>query len=295
MNRRLYKVLAWLPWLALPLTAVKFRQSWDRLPARMATHFNAAGRPNGWMPRETALGYALGLMALLLVIFTVILFLAQKRKTIDAASWALLGLFYFVAGAVYHANMAVLRYNLGGGPVQLGWIALAPVGAVALAAVYLAAQRGKPLPATQWIATETHASPFLAAVFLVPLGIELWAFTIMPAGSARFTLLAMCALFLLIAAFAWSGFQYNFGPAGVEIRSLGYRLRSIPISEINSYAIEPWNLLRGYGIRGVGRSRAYTWGNKVVHIRTIDGDVFLGHSEPERIMRDLDAIKQFAR
>ena len=50
---------------------------------------------------------------------------------------------------------------------------------------------------------------------------------------------------------------------------------------------------RGYGIRGVGNTRAYVWGNSVVHISTNDGEVFLGHSDPARLVRDLDQMKQF--
>ena len=101
----------------------------------------------------------------------------------------------------------------------------------------------------------------------------------------------MCVLFLVLAAFAWNGFQYNFGPGGLEIRTLGFRLRSIPLAQIQSYGVERWSLLRGYGIRGVGGSRAYVWGNKVVHIRTPQGEVFLGHGDPEQIVRDLDMIR----
>ena len=100
----------------------------------------------------------------------------------------------------------------------------------------------------------------------------------------------MCALFLTLAAFAWSGFEYRFGPAGVEVSTLGFRLRSIPLAQIEGYAVEPWNLLRGYGIRGVGNTRAYVWCNQVVHIKTTGGDVFLGHTDPQRIVRDLDSI-----
>lgn len=291
--KKSYQPLIWLAWVALPLTAFRYWSAWDRLPARMATHFNAAGQPNGWMTREVSFQFGLGITAFVLAVFTGALLMIQKRRSWDAVAWAFLGLFYLVTGAVYYGNVSVLSYNLNGGPVQLGWTALVAVGVLILSAVYLGAQRGKPLATEQWIATETHASPLLGAMLLVPLLIELWALSVVP-GSVRLTLLIMFLLLLAIAAFAWSGFQYNFGPAGVEIRTLGYRLRSIPASEIGSYAIESWNILRGYGIRGVGRSRAYTWGNKVVHIRTTRGDVFLGHSDPERIVRDLNAIKQFA-
>ena len=60
-----------------------------------------------------------------------------------------------------------------------------------------------------------------------------------------------------------------------------------------SYSIESWGLPRGYGIRGIGSSRAYVWGNKVVHIKTTNGDVYLGHSDPEKIVRDLDEVTGF--
>lgn len=295
MNRRAFQILTWLAWLALPLTALRYWQVWDRLPVYMATHFDAAGQPNGWMTREVSLKFALGLTAFLLVVFTAILFLIEKRKALDTFSWMLLGFFYLVTGFAYSANMAVLRHNLTGRPVELGWVSPLPLGVLALVVIYLAAHRGKPLPDEQWIATETHASPFFAVVFLLPLLVELWAFTVVPAGTVRISIALMCLLFAAIAAFAWSGFQYNFGPAGVEIRTLGFRLRSIPQSQIASYTVEPWNILRGYGIRGIGGTRAYVWGNKVVHIRTTGGDVFLGHSEPERIMRDLDLIKSTHR
>src|ERR1017187_3694788 len=100
-----------------------------------------------------------------------------------------------------------------------------------------------------------------------------------------FGVLSVCA-----CAMAWSGFQYRFLRHGVEIRMLGFRLRSIPKQSIVSYSIEPWTLIRGYGIRGYGSTRAYVWCNKVVHIRTSNGEVFLGHRDPERIIRDLDLV-----
>ena len=58
------------------------------------------------------------------------------------------------------------------------------------------------------------------------------------------------------------------------MRTLGFTLRTIPKLQIVSYAMESWSLPRGYGIRGIGNTRAYVWGNKVVHIRTTDGEVY---------------------
>ena len=74
---------------------------------------------------------------------------------------------------------------------------------------------------------------------------------------------------------------------------LGFRLRLVPKQSIVSYSIEPWAFIRGYGIRGIGSTRAYVWGNQVVHIKTSDGEIFLGHSDPERIVRDLDLVTGF--
>jgi hypothetical protein len=91
-------------------------------------------------------------------------------------------------------------------------------------------------------------------------------------------------------AMSWSGFQYRFLRQGVEIRMLGFRLRSIPRQSIVSYSIEPWAFIRGYGIRGSGSSRAYVWCNKVVHIKTSNGEIFLGHNDPERIVCDLNLV-----
>jgi len=93
-----------------------------------------------------------------------------------------------------------------------------------------------------------------------------------------------------VVAMTWSGFQYRFLRQGVEVRMLGFCLRSIPAQSIVSYSIESWSLLRGYGIRGLGRTRAYVWCNQVVHIKTTNGDIFLGHSDPERIVRDLNMV-----
>jgi hypothetical protein len=293
MDRRAFQFLTWLTWLALPLIALRYWQVWDQLPLRMATHFNANGQPNGWMSREVSLWFGLGVTAFLLVIFTAILLVCYSIKTVDAASWALLAFYYFVLGIVSFGNYAVIEYNLHGTPIQLGMLLfLTPLAILILIAVVLGTRRGHPLATQTWLAQETHASPLLAIVFLVPLFVELWVLSTTNLGSVRLGLALLCLLLLLMAIFAGSGFRYYFGSAGVEIRALGYRLRSIPASQITSYAIEPWNLLRGYGIRGIGGTRAYVWCNQVVHIKTPQGEVFLGHTDPERIIRDLDMMKQ---
>jgi hypothetical protein len=114
--------------------------------------------------------------------------------------------------------------------------------------------------------------------------------SMVPVPAARVAMAVVVLIGSVTIAVACSGFQYRFLKQGVEIRLLGFRLRSIPREQIQSYQADSWSALRGYGIRGVGNTRAYVWGNKVVHLKTSNGDIFLGHSDPARIVRDLDKV-----
>jgi hypothetical protein len=295
MRRRIYQLATVLLWLALPLVAFEYRRAWNQLPARMATHFNAAGQANGWMPRDQALNFGVGFMAFLLLIFTALLFYTARTR-IDAFSWAILAFIALVCGFVVEVNRALVNYNLHGTAVLPGAMLIAvPIAVVLLFATYIASRREPPLlprphTATDVLAEETHSGRF-AALLILPAVIGpaiAAAWVPVPALRLSMALIGLIGLATMVAA--WSGFQYRFLPHGVEIRSLGFRLRSIPRQQIQSYAPESWNLMRGYGIRGVGNSRAYVWGNKVVHIKTTNGDICLGHSDPQRIVRDLDRV-----
>lgn len=143
------------------------------------------------------------------------------------------------------------------------------------------------------LAEETHAGRIWGLLMLPALFGPAISVAFYPSQPARLALVIVAVVGIPALALVLSGFQYRFLRDGVEIRTLGFRLRSIPKQAIVSYSIEPWSLPRGYGIRGIGNSRAYVWGNKVVHIRTTNGDVYLGHSQPERIVRDLDRVTGF--
>jgi hypothetical protein len=291
MNQKVFQTLTWLMWLALPITAFRFWLAWDRLPLRMATHFNLNGRPNGWMPRVTALYFALGVTALVVVVFTVISYVAHKTHAPDLLSWSLLGFFYLIIGFVYAGNSGVVQYNLDGQRVEIDlWTVLVPVVGVALVAIFLGTKRGASLPFATVIAEESHGSRAWSLLFIALLLAQFAAAIVIPAPPMRIASIILCALFAVIAVQVWTGFQYFFSSAGVEIRTLGFRLLSIPREDIRQYAVESWNPLRGYGIRGIGNRRAYVWCNKGVRIQTTDGEVFLGHSEPDRIVRDLNSI-----
>ena len=294
MDRKSFAILTALMWIALPLTALRYAQVWNQLPARMATHFNALGEPNGWMPRAISLYYALGLTAFMLLIFTVMAIVILKQKSPpDGPTFGLLAFFYLMVGGVYYVNSSLVQYNLTGKPITVAPLLVGlPISIVLFVLVYLRSRRGTPLPEEQVLAEESHGSSVLGGAFLLFAVLQLYICASVPQNTTRVITALLAAVFLLLAAHAWSGFHYRFTPAGVEISTLGVRLRSIPQSEIMKYRIEKWMAFRGYGIRGLGNVRAYVWGNDVVHITTPDSEVFLGHKDPARLVRDLDAMKQ---
>jgi len=297
MKRTWISTLTWLAWLALPLTALRYWSAWDRLPARMATHFAANGQPNGWMSREMSLAFALGITAFLLVMFTVIPYFATRSRNVPLAfSSAQLAFTWAVVGFMFYVNDHLVAFNLSGRSMEMPpLLLLVPVAIVVLTVLYVAGQRCKPLASAPGIAEETHASRSWAVIFLLLAVPELMILSVVRVPATQIAMALICLLFALIAFQAWTGFHYRFTHAGIEVHTLGMRLQSIALDQVRHYRIEPWNLLRGYGIRGVGNTRAYVWGNRVLHITTANGNVFLGHDDPARLARDLDAIKGFAQ
>jgi hypothetical protein len=140
------------------------------------------------------------------------------------------------------------------------------------------------------LAEETHSGRAWSLILLLAMIGPVIALTLARTAAVLWPMILVGVVGLGACAMAWSGFQYRFLRHGVEIRMLGFRLRSIPKQSIVSYSIEPWSFIRGYGIRGIGNTRAYVWCNKVVHIRTSNGEIFLGYNDPERIVRDLDMV-----
>jgi hypothetical protein len=296
MKRRLYFGLTCLMWLALPITALAFRQNWDRLPLRVATHFNAANQPNGWMTREQALWSSLEMLAVLLTIFTLVLIFSHRREEITPFSWALLAFSYVVGGLGCYIAIATVNYNLDGRPINFSIFGIVfGISLVGIIVAHLGFRRGPRFTFTHLLAKEVHAVRAWAVLFIPMIVIELGAIAFLPNWGMRLGLGLVCLVLVLALAAVWRGFDYYFTPQGLEIHALGFRLKSVPADRIRHYSAENWSPICGYGIRGVGNSRAYVWGNRGVRIVTSDGYVFLGHNEPERIVRDLDAMMQVSK
>jgi hypothetical protein len=168
------------------------------------------------------------------------------------------------------------------------------IAAFVVIGVALGAKRGPVLPCQTAAADveEVHASPLWTLLFAVLTAIELAVIAVIPLPGLRLVMALPALLLVGVTALAWSGFHYRFTSHGIEISTLGFRLRSIPVQSIKAYAVAPWNPLYGYGVRGIGERRAYVWGNTGVRIMLSDGEVFLGHRNPARIMNDLSVIRQ---
>jgi hypothetical protein len=242
------------------------------------------------MSREVAVEFGIGVMAFLLLVFTPILW-AISRRHVDKFAWAFLGFCAVVTGFVAIGNQKVIAYNRDGAPIRLeSLLIVIPVAIVILFLFYVRSTRGDALQSSELLAEETHSGRGWAALIGPTILAPLIATSLVPNTAIRISMALVAIVLFGAVAMAWTGFRYRFLNHGVEITTLGYRLRSIPSVQIVSYAAEGWAALGGYGIRGIGPDRAFVWGNKVVHIKTINGDVYLGHSDPDRIVRDLDLV-----
>ena len=289
-SRTLFGLFSALQWLALPILVLNFGAVWQKLPARMATHFDLAGQPNGWMPREEAVIVMLGISAAVLIIAT---WIASRVKEADATAWGLVALFYIIQGTLIYAAQSMINFNLHATPVHPGPVMLVGiVSAVLLIVFSLSRRRGEHLPAGRVYATETHGSMLWAAMCGAPLLLFIPIATMAPVPALKVALGLAALIGIWAASMAAFGFQYTFSSSGVDVRTLGFRLRSIAAADIRSYTQADWPFWNGRGIRGVGNRRAYVWGNRGVRIQTNAGEVFLGHNEPRRIMRDLDRVMQ---
>lgn len=287
-SRNLFVALVRLQWLVLPILAAMYAREWTQLPPRLATHFDFNNQPNGWMSRRGSLIFSLVFATIVVASSRWILMRIRKP---GMAAWALMGFFYVILWTLVWATNSVVNYNTEHSPVNVAPVLIVGMGsAIVVIVLTLATRRGPELPITAAFASERHSSPLFAAVLGLPaLGILAVTLKI-PTVGLRVGMSLAVLLMLGATAMAWDGFHYLFSSSGVEIRTLGFRLRSIPTSQIQNYSIDQWKVAGGYGIRGVGEKRAYVWANTGVRIKLSDGEVFLGHKEPERIIHDLDVM-----
>jgi hypothetical protein len=284
-----------------------FFQVSARLPARMAVHFGFDGRPNGWQSPQ-----AFAWIAGAVLIGVNLLISATCSRLRRQLSWFVIAVQLVVTGSMTWLLWQVIDYNLApnpfatplGAPFATWPMLLIPGLLLGLGAWFLwtnhleqarlVAGQG---PASLVIAEEQHRSLrqlwFVAAPAIIPV-VMLFKSSAVARGIAGLLLL----LLAVFALFIYRGFLYRVTRNGVEVRGFGLLLGFVPRTEIRSYDVESCRPLMdfgGWGIRYTGTGKAFIWGgNKVVRIRTRQGEVMLGHRQPERLIDDLDRMMQAA-
>jgi hypothetical protein len=300
-------LLLLVPWALSLAFLVRLMSVWDRLPDSLVVHFDATGLPNGSMSRAGFLVFA-GLS--LLAEMSVCSWFVYRLRNERIIAPALLILVYLFAAGEVSLFWQLLAYNLEGTPIRWSAVALAACLAAAVPAVAaLTVWRGAPgRPAGQ---LETAPSPppggsIVSAVeihrsrrrFWINLPFCLGLVIGWLASPNLFWKGVVLALALGIGAVMWLiwwGFRYRFTPAGVEVLGPWGRLAFLPADEIEGWevaTVRPLRDLGGWGIRGGARHRAYIWGgNRVLKIRRREGELLLGHEQPERLARHLDEMR----
>jgi len=294
MTRTWFRTLAALLWFAPGVMALRYWQVWDRLPMRLASHFDAAGRANGWMTRAEALYFDLVFLAFLAAVFSLVLSVVQRKYGLGKVPRALLAFFHAEIWTFVDLLNSTVDYNLNGTAIRiLPLLIVSALGGAVIVALALGEKRGRAFSTTEVLAEEVHSGRRLGAFLLGAAALLAALAAAVPNSTARLALGLSAAATGGACLMAWDGFHYYFTRRGVEVRTLGFRLKSIPVREIKNYAIQPWNPVGGFGIRGLGNRKAYVWGKSGVRVETCDGEVFLGHNDPERIVHDLNVIKRY--
>lgn len=110
MTRDWYKWAVALMWVTLPASAWNYWRAWDQLPERMAVHFDANWRPNGFTSREGALQMGLGILLVMLVVFTIMTLVVFYLK--PAAGLGALIAEYVALGFCWYGNYSIVEFNL---------------------------------------------------------------------------------------------------------------------------------------------------------------------------------------
>lgn len=100
----------------------------------------------------------------------------------------------------------------------------------------------------------------------------------------------ICLLFAGVGIVAAAGYRYRFTSRGIEISTLGIRLRFIPVDRITHYEQSRLTFADNFSVSAERRS--YLWVGFPIRIQTLDGEFLLGHLKPAILLHDLELMKQ---
>jgi hypothetical protein len=110
----------------------------------------------------------------------------------------------------------------------------------------------------------------------------------------RYGVFAASLFFLGVAILALVGYCYRFTRTGVEISTLGFRVRFISADRIIHWEESTRAFADSYSFGLYGPRKAYVWAGRGVRIHTLDGEFLIGHMNPEILLRDLELMKEAA-
>lgn len=298
MCGRNWRIAMMVPWLAFVAMLVDIWRAYGQLPAVLAAHFNAAGVPNGFAPKHEVFTTIILIAFGLLCIFT---FVLSRFPQISGLGWLVMVFEYWGVGLLVGLTHATLRVGLGESQTldfPIGTWSLIMGGALVIGEIGRIRNMHKQADAHggERIAQEVHSSPLMASMFAVIAVVMIASTGLMHAtGAVRGILVTVGLILLGCAIWAYTGFIYRITTAGLEIRMFGLPIRFIPAVDIQSLRAEDCNPLTdfgGWGIRGIGKMRAYIWGgNRCVHVHTHTGDeIYLGLRDADRMVQELEKM-----
>ena len=109
MSEKTARALTPLPWLSLPLVATAYVLLWERMPARLAVHFDASGEPNGWMGRWESAAFDVGVLLFMLATYSWRLY--RRGPSDSPGQLVLFNVTILFVTAVF---LGLLKYNITG-------------------------------------------------------------------------------------------------------------------------------------------------------------------------------------
>jgi len=116
MAQKWHKPLIVLMWLTFPAVAWTYWSAWGQLPARMAVHFVAKGEPTGYTSREGAAWLGLGILLVMLVLFSVAILIIDAMK--PPAFWPALLISCIVVGFCGYGNYRIVKFSSDTNPLH---------------------------------------------------------------------------------------------------------------------------------------------------------------------------------
>ncbi len=118
---KVYRVLAWLLWAAVPLTAVRYGEAWDSLPPTLIVRFDAGDlqRPVAYISRGRLLMMEIAAIVTVVSIASAISMFVPEDAPPDVVSWVGLGAFYGAVGLLLWCQDVLLQYELMGLPMRV--------------------------------------------------------------------------------------------------------------------------------------------------------------------------------